>query len=134
MSIQVKVLGAGDNPMSEIKSVYQRCSWGWGGDERVQKVMQRSVAKVIAYKDEVAVGFCRAIGDGVYALIVDTMVVPEMKRQGVGRVMMESLLNHLSNEKFVVVKLMSSDEGKEFYESFGFQARGVQEPGMMLML
>lgn len=133
-NLEVKIFTSQESPMADIKSVYLKCSWGWGNEAKVERAMSGSFAKIIAYSDGHPVGFCRVIGDGVYALLVDTMVIPEMKRQGVGRAMMESLLAFLKQEEFAVVKLMSSEEGKEFYESFGFKVRENHEPGMMLML
>jgi ribosomal protein S18 acetylase RimI-like enzyme len=100
-----------------------------------KRAFDASFVYVLAYEEKTPVGFCRAISDGfAYALIVDTMVVPSRQRSGIGSAMMETLLKFLQEKKIVFTNLISSKEGKAFYEKLGFRTRSLDEPGMVLSL
>ncbi len=120
---------------SDVKQIYNECKWGWPGDALAQQALNASYRVVIAYREGLPIGFARAISDGVaYALIVDTMVVPSSQNAGVGKKIMQALLAALSEGGVAFAKLISSKEGKPFYEKLGFQTRSSDEPGMILPL
>ena len=90
-------------------------------------------------ENDVPIGLGRVIWDHGYVFyIADIIVVPERQGQGLGRVLMEQVMNFIRAQlkpgyKFMVS--LSSAKGKdEFYKRFGFIARPTDDvgPGMSL--
>ena len=72
-----------------------------------------------AYIDQKIIGFSRAISDKQYrSVIYDVVVLPEFQNQGVGKLIMEALLEKLPNGAPVLIFV---EPGKQnFYRKFGF--------------
>jgi GNAT superfamily N-acetyltransferase len=122
-------------PLRDAQDVFTACQWGWPGDLLAEKAFSGSFVSVIAYEGDEPVGFSRAISDGIaYALVVDTMVVPAKMRRGIGKSILQVLLDFLKQNGVRYAKLISSKEGKEFYQDLGFAIRSVDEPGMLMSL
>lgn len=120
-------------PICDVERVYELCNWGSG--DAILRAVKNSYCTAIAYSSGEPVGIARVISDGVaYSLLVDTMVTPEMKRQGIGKKLVEKLISHCRDEKIFMMKLISSEEGKDFYHSLGFAPCSESEPGMTLKL
>ena len=49
-------------------------------------------------------------------------VVPQARRRGIARAIMERLLTYAHNERLISLSLHPSDEGRALYESLGFTA------------
>jgi GNAT superfamily N-acetyltransferase len=81
----------------------------------------------IKYRDEI-IGIGRVIGDGgCFFEIVDVAVVPEHQRKGVGKMIMNSLMDYLKNNapKSAYVSLIADQPG--FYPQFGFKSCAPDE-------
>jgi ribosomal protein S18 acetylase RimI-like enzyme len=78
-----------------------------------------SQVTVFAFDDENMVGTARAISDGVkQAAIYDVAILPEYQGKGIGKIMMESIMNKLQGCNFILY----ANVGKEgFYEKLGFK-------------
>lgn len=83
------------------------------------------------------VGLARAVWDHGYVLyIADVIVIPEYQGQGLGRLLMEQILDFIHDKLKPGYRMMvslSSAKGKDtFYEKFGFVARPNDDvgPGM----
>ncbi|MBF0299710.1 MAG: GNAT family N-acetyltransferase [Oligoflexia bacterium] len=123
-----------DKPFKDIFEIYRQCHWG-EDDVIIRKAIIGSFATIVAYRSNKPVGLARVISDGVaYALLVDTMVVPELKRSGIGTLLVRDLINYCKNKNIFMLKLISSNEGKLFYEKLGFKQCSNEEPGMVLYL
>lgn len=86
---------------------------------KMQKAAENSYAVCSAYVDNELVGFGRAISDGQYhSAIYDVVVLPLYQGKGVGRLIVQSLLEKLPEG---ALSLMYVVPGKQkFYEKFGF--------------
>lgn len=86
---------------------------------RLKVATENSFVVCSAYALEKIVGFGRAISDGEYqSAIYDVVVLPEYQNKGVGKLIMESLLECLPNQ---AVTLVYVAPGKQvFYERQGF--------------
>lgn len=84
----------------------------------IARAFHGSYAAVFAFKDEMLVGAARATSDGVfYASVFDVVVAPDHQGNGVGRMIMERLLERLPFERIFLTSVF----GKEpFYEKFEF--------------
>lgn len=74
------------------------------------------------------VGVCRAVGDHGYVIyIADVIVRPEYQGQGLGRVMMEYLMNRIRDSLKpgyrVMISLLAAKGKEDFYKKFGFADR-----------
>ena len=80
-----------------------------------KKSFDNSYVTVFIYRDGQLIGFGRAISDGVFqAAIYDVAVIPEYQKNGVGRIIIESLMERLSQCNIILY----SSPGKEgFYET-----------------
>lgn len=87
--------------------------------EICRRVFQGSQVTVFAFDDENMVGTARAISDGVkQAAIYDVAILPEYQGNGIGKIMMESIMDKLPGCNFILY----ANVGKEaFYEKLGFR-------------
>lgn len=87
--------------------------------EKCKRSFIGSQVAVFAFDNEKLVGVSRAISDGVkQAAIYDVAILPEYQGLGIGRLLIEGILNKLPDCSFILF----SNIGKEsFYEKFGFR-------------
>jgi len=95
----------------------------WGGqrtDEINRRAFENSVC-AIALIDGKQVGFARASGDrAVYARISDVVVWPEHRGKGIGKALVEALLDHPDLGSISTFMLNTSD-AHSLYARFGFK-------------
>ena len=90
---------------------------------------------IAVYNEQQLIGFGRIISDGVYqTFICDVMIHPNYQAQGVGKKLMQSLLQHCEHKGIKWVQLFCAQGKQSFYEKLGFTARDVEAPGMTLFL
>ena len=80
------------------------------------------------------IGLGRVISDGGYVVyIADVIVVPEYQGNGLGRVIMETLMERIRETikpgYRVMVSLMAAKGKEEFYDKFGFEIRPNETVG-----
>ena len=86
--------------------------------EKIRRAFQNSSRFVTAWDSEIIIGAGRMISDGeCYGWIHDMAVLPSYRKQGIGRTIVEKLLE--SNEK-LLIGLTSSFEAVDFYTRLGF--------------
>ena len=91
------------------------------------KAFENSQVVVFVFDDDSMVGFGRAISDGAkQAAIYDVAVQPEYQGKGIGKMIMESILQRLPGCNI----LLYANPGKEdFYKQLGFS---ILKTGMAL--
>jgi GNAT superfamily N-acetyltransferase len=73
------------------------------------------------------------LSDGVlHALIVNVIVLPELRGRGIGTQIVERLVARCREADVLQVQLFSARGKREFYERLGFAARPDDGPGMEL--
>ncbi len=100
---------------------------GWKAHDlkRVEKAIGSSkFVKKVVVNNEI-IGMARVICDGIYAFVVDVMISPDYQNQGIGKKLMQELLQEIEenmNEgETMSVNLISMAGREEFYEKCGFQ-------------
>ncbi|GIO66552.1 GNAT family N-acetyltransferase [Paenibacillus cookii] len=84
-----------------------------------KRAFENSYAVTFLYDGEILIGFGRAISDGVgQAAIYNIAVAPEYHGQGLGRLIIEDLLKHVSHCNVV---LYTHPDKVEFYKHLGFR-------------
>ena len=95
----------------------------WGGqrtDEVNRRAFENSVC-AIALIDGRQVGFARASGDrAVFARISDVIVWPEHRGKGVGKALVEALLDH-PELRSVSAWMLNTSDAHGLYARFGFR-------------
>ncbi len=95
----------------------------WGGqrtDEINRRAFENSVC-AIALIDGEQVGFARASGDrAVFARISDVIVWPEHRGKGIGKALVQALLDHPELAS-VQTWMLNTSDAHGLYRRFGFQ-------------
>ena len=92
------------------------------GRERLARALRGSVRSVAAWDGEQLVGFARLIGDGVSVAYVSLVVVhPDWQDRGLGRRVMETLLDGREEDKFILEARVGAEP---FYQRLGFEPIG----------
>lgn len=110
-------------------------------EEQAQKVLDNTTFLVHAVCDGTSVGIVRTLTDwGTDAYITDVIVHPQFQGMGIGRKMIERMIQCLREQELQNVTITCSlyaNPGKEtFYERFGFKTlpNGRYGCGMLLEL
>ena len=99
--------------------------------------LDRSDFLIVAKRASQTIGMARVMQDGLQALVMDVIVLPEYQGQGIGKKQTERVmeyLNELSCGGGIFVNLMSAIDRDGFYGQFGFECRPNEKrgPGMTL--
>ena len=104
-----------------------RNSVGWNSkDENViiQAINNSVIVKKIIVNDK-TIGMARAIGDGLYYLIVDVVVNKEYQGKGFGKLLIEEIVKEVYNKtkdgQKASINLVSMQGKEAFYEKCGFR-------------
>ncbi len=102
--------------------------------KRARIALQNSLFTLVAMDDNKPVGMARVVGDGGYVyFICDVIICPPYQAQGLGRHIIEQVLNWLENQvdegETIMVNLMSAMNKEPFYEKLGFHKRPFDNHG-----
>ena len=125
--------------VKDYNMLREAVGWGSYNPDKVRMALDRSDFVIAAQINEKTIGMARVIQDGLQALIMDVIVLPEYQGQGIGKTMMERVmeyLNDISHGGGIFVNLMSAIDRDGFYGQFGFERRPNEKrgPGMTLWL
>lgn len=98
--------------------------------------LRNSLFGVVVYLHDKPVGIGRVIGDGgCFFEITDMAVLPEHQKQGLGAMIMNTLVNYLHNNapSTAYVSLMADHGTPHFYEKFGFTRSEMPKSAGMYM-
>ena len=102
-------------------------------DEAAARGLPASLYSVCAVSHGEVVGYGRVVGDGaVYFYVQDVVVLPPYRLLGIGRKVMEAVMAYIGAHarEGSFVGLMAAPGVAQFYERYGFRARGPRNPGM----
>jgi GNAT superfamily N-acetyltransferase len=111
-------------------------STGWNDkfrltEEQIHKSIQNSYYTVSAYDGDVLIGFGRLVSDGIlHAIIYEMMILPEYQGEGVGKKILDMLLQKCFDDNIEDIQLFCARGKKGFYERMGFTPRASDAPGM----
>ena len=100
----------------------KRSYWAKGRSlATVQKSIENSLCFGV-YKDNEQVGFARVATDyAVFAWIMDVFIIEEYRKQGLGKLLMESILEYPDLQSLKKWGLATQD-AHELYKKFGFKS------------
>lgn len=84
-----------------------------------KKAFEASHTVIFIYQDSRLIGFGRAISDGAYqAAVYDIAVVPEFQKMGIGKMIMEKIMERLSGCNVILYAALGKEE---FYQKLGWR-------------
>ena len=113
----------GSEKIDEIYAIYKANEWEsyLKDKERLKKAFEKSLYVLGAFDEGKLVGFVRCIGDEEYIVYVqDLIVLPEHRRQGIGRRLMEEVLKRYEKvRQFVLITDEDDEVSNAFYKAIG---------------
>ena len=109
---------------------------GWNDQYQLESdelmiALKNSWLMVSAYEGVSLVGFGRMICDGaVHALILDLIVHPEYQNKGIGKTILNKLVDKCRQHRIRDIQLFSVKGKAKFYHKCGFKERPEGAPGM----
>lgn len=97
-------------------------AWGSEGPKDFSGILARSLAHIVAYEDDRLVGFVNVAWDGgVHAFILDTCVIPRMRRRGIAARMVVEATNVARERGVSWLHVDFEPHLSSFYQSCGFR-------------
>lgn len=95
------------------------------------RAIQNSWYVISIYHSDELIGFGRIIADGVHhALIVDLIIHPDYQGKGLGRRLLDRLVQKCKDNKIRDIQLFAARDKSGFYTKSGFEKRPSNAPGM----
>ena len=119
--------------VAEIKDFHEAVGWDNVDDTATATALKNSLFGVVALDKGKAIGCGRVIGDGgMYFYIQDIIVLPEYQGRGIGRMIMDAVMDYISAvaKPNAFIGLMSAKDKAGFYLKLGFAERPPDRPGM----
>lgn len=102
--------------------------------EEAKNCVENAYMVICVRDDDKAIGVVRLLWDGGYvAFLSDVIVAPEYQKQGIGKKLVESVIQRIKDDMkpgFKVKLNLNAAKGKEpFYEKLGFKVRPNEDTG-----
>lgn len=126
--------------VDEFNELYNAVGWGaYTNKDIIRRSLKNTFYSISIYDDEEIVGFGRLIGDTIcFMYIQDVMVKPKYQNQKIGTLIMEKLLEKVTElqeeNPDIRVYLGASKNKEKFYEKFGFVKRIDEDLGYGMIL
>jgi ribosomal protein S18 acetylase RimI-like enzyme len=125
-----------ENQIREIAGLYRAQGWWQEGDDEspqlIPRLIKGSHCFVVALEGEDVVGMGRAISDGVSdAYIQDLTVRSDCRNRGIGRRILQTLLERLHADGLHWIGLIAEHGSYGLYRWAGFQEMSACVPMLM---
>ena len=119
--------------VEEYQKLRDAVGWGNVDLEATEIGLHNSLFSVCVIFEDRVIGCGRVVGDGsIYFYIQDIIVLPEFRGKGIGKHIMDSIMDYLKAHAHAnaFVGLMAAKGASRFYEQYGFTKRLADRPGM----
>ena len=119
--------------VGELKTFHEAVGWENVDDAAIATALESTLFGCVVIHKGRAIGCGRVIGDGgMYFYIQDVIVLPEYQGRGIGRLLMNAVMEYLGAvaKPNAFIGLMSAKDKSGFYLKFGFEERPPGRPGM----
>lgn len=116
-----------ENSLTYQEYISLRSLVGWNNfsKEQVSKAIGNSIYDITVRDNGKVVAMGRLIGDGMYYLVVDVVVMPEFQGRGIGGKIIDMLLSYVDENTPIggrsSVQLIAEQGKEEFYMKKGFK-------------
>lgn len=118
MNLKIK-LGTKDINWQTVVELLKETGMGYRAADVHRRAFENSHTVVFVFDNDLLVGFGRAISDGEYqAALYDIAVSPDYQGLGIGKIIVQNIINHIPNCNFI---LYASPGKEKFYEREGFK-------------
>lgn len=107
----------------EILNLYSSVGWTnyTNNPGMLEKAYENSLKIYGAYAGEKLVGIIRAVGDGYSQVYIqDILILPEYQRKGIGRALMQKMLDTYQNAYQIDLMTDNTEKTVKFYKAMGF--------------
>ena len=118
---------------AQIEDLHQLYQSTWWGQKRtvpgIKKMLQNTdlIIGFCEVKTKKLIGFTRVLTDYVYrAVFWDVMVEESYRGQGLGKALVEAVINHPSLQEVEAISLVCLPEMVPFYENLGFNCSEIE--------
>jgi ribosomal protein S18 acetylase RimI-like enzyme len=122
------------NPtLEEYQRLRRAVGWSDVETEAIEIGLNNSLFSVCVILENRVIGCGRVIGDGgIYFYIQDIIVLPEFQGRGIGRRIMDAIVEYLKAHARdgAFIGLMAAKGVSKFYERYDFKKRPPDAPGM----
>ncbi len=97
--------------------------------------LPNSMYSLMIQEEGKVIGMGRVVGDGgCFCQVVDICVIPEKQGNGIGRIIMERILNFIKTKlpKSCYTSLIADGDASFLYEKFGFKDTLPESKGMYI--
>ena len=120
-------------PEKDIVTLYKAGGWWKPSDKpsSIRLLFKGSLAVAVCIDTATgkAVGMGRLLSDGISdAYIQDLIVLPEYRRRGLGRLLVNTLLNYCFEKGITWIALISEPGQEKFYKGLGFKQLEKHSP------
>jgi GNAT superfamily N-acetyltransferase len=127
------IIYASDITVEDYNKLRSSVGWNIIKPERAERGLNNSIS-FVAYDGEDAVGLARIITDGGYvSSIYDVIVHPDYQRQGIGKGLMERVMEYIKNDleegENQMICLFAAQGKEAFYKEYGFLERPNESLG-----
>ncbi|MDD6034331.1 MAG: GNAT family N-acetyltransferase [Oscillospiraceae bacterium] len=113
----------GSERLDEIKALYENAGWTayLQNDDKLLRAFDSSLYTLGAFADGRLVGFARCVGDGEHIVYLQDLLVDiPWQRRGIGRRLMEQVLEHYHGVRMFLLCTDAGDDGANaFYRALG---------------
>ena len=124
--------------LEEYKYLCESVGWtNYMNFEVVETSLRNSIHCITVKENDQIVGMGRIVGDGaIYFYIQDIMVHPDYQKNGIGNVIMNTLVEYLNTNApdKAFVGLFASEGTETFYEKFNFKDFSPNMTGMFTVI
>ncbi|NJN01699.1 MAG: GNAT family N-acetyltransferase [Leptolyngbyaceae cyanobacterium SL_1_1] len=117
--------------IQDLHQLYQTAWWARGRSlDDTRRLVQNTDEVFGLCADESArlIGFSRVLTDYLFrALILDVIVAPDYQGQGLGRILLDAMVNHPALAQVESFGLFCTAEMVPFYEKWGFTDKLTQK-------
>ncbi|MEL6718573.1 MAG: GNAT family N-acetyltransferase [Bacteroidota bacterium] len=122
-------------PIEVYQSLRVTCGLSAKSKEACLIGLKNSIHSIMVRKGDDIIGMGRIVGDGgCFCQVVDICVLPKYQGQGIGKVIMKSLVDFIKNNlpETCYTSLIADGDACYLYEKFGFQPTLPESRGMYL--
>ena len=115
------------NPKLDFVAVLDfYASVGWSNytnrPQQLEQAFHQYLFVMAAYDEDKLVGLIRAVGDGLTIVFIqDLLVYPHYQRQGIGRSLLEQMLERFKDVYQIQLATEQSVKNLAFYQELGFR-------------